>query len=164
MNVDWPVTGSWALALCMAMSLIGWALIRSAGKADEQIERQRRQRRAYEARRADWLAAIGRGYTFDAMEIKRQLDAMRAAGWNKFPLALALAAGLLLAGCRAPQAQAPAVVVPTGEHILLPAPGDVVPPLPAGEPRWWLLTPTGLSLLLPADAPVLAASTNAPGA
>lgn len=164
MNVDWPVTGSWALALCMAMSLIGWAVFRSAGQADERIAQQSRKRRAYEEARAEWEAATRAGLATLAHQLKRRLDGMRAEGWHKFPLALALAAGLLLAGCRAPQAQAPAVVVPTGEHILLPAPGDVVPPLPAGEPRWWLLTPTGLSLLLPADAPILAASTNAPGA
>ena len=62
----------------------------------------------------------------------------------------------LVAGCRSTKPDVPPpVLIPIGTHIQQPVPGDVVPPLPEGELRWYLCTPTGLSMLLPTDSPVL---------
>ena len=66
------------------------------------------------------------------------------------PILVALAFSVCAAiGCRA-TAPEPRVIV-LSEHCQSAAPGDTVPPLPAGEPRWWLCTPTGLRMMMPDD-------------
>lgn len=59
---------------------------------------------------------------------------------------------LLISSCRT-SPPAPRVLV-LSEHCQTASPGDTVPPLPEGETRWWLCTPTGLRLMLPADSDI----------
>ena len=72
-------------------------------------------------------------------------------GRQFFRVSLA-AFALIAAGCVSRRAVRVAEPLPVGRYVIAPAPGDAVPPLPAGETRWWLMSaPTGLRLLLPAD-------------
>lgn len=150
MDIQWPVAGSWAMAACAAIALVAWLIVNSRRDAEQREQARRRRRATYESRRTDWLVAIGKGQTMDAIEIKRQLDAMRKAGWHL----VAMVVWSTLTGCRTPPPPAPAPI-PLGTHILQPLPGDPVPALPDGEAVWWLCTPTGLRLLLPEDSPIL---------
>ena len=65
--------------------------------------------------------------------------------------ALLVAAGLYAAGCVSRRAEPEPRVIVLSEHCQTAAPGDTVPPLPEGEPRWWLCTPTGLRMMMPDD-------------
>lgn len=153
MNVQWPTVGGWALAACSAIALFAWAMIRSAAKQDEEVRQRMAKRRAYDKAVADWHFEVKQGNVEMAMILMRKINDMRSHGWHL--LALAIVSGML-AGCRSPKADPrPPVLIPVGSHILQPAAGDIVPPLPEGESRWWLCTPTGLSMLLPQDSPVL---------
>ncbi len=161
MTIQWPVVGSWALAVCCGVALLAWYAVRSANRTDAALASRRHKRRQYLATKKEWLAAISRGDTFQAAETKRVLDSMRKQGWHKLEILILFVGLSLLAGCKTNAVVSP-VLIPTGQHILLPSPGDIVPPLPVGESRWWLLTPTGLAFLLPSDAPILNITTNAP--
>ncbi len=65
-------------------------------------------------------------------------------------LAVAALLSLSLPGCRTVQ-PAPRVIV-LSEHCRTVRPGETVPDLPKGEPIFWLCTPTGLELMMPADS------------
>ena len=158
MDIQWPVVGSWALAACGGVALLAWYAVRSANHTDADCASRLEKRRQYLATKSEWKDAIRSGNLFMAAEIKRVLDSMREQGWHKLILLLLIS---LMAGCTT-NAVVPPVLIPTGDHIILPQPGDIVPQLPAGESCWWLTTPTGLSFLLPVDAPILNSSTNAP--
>ena len=156
MDVQWPTVGGWALAVCSAIAMVAWAMIRSAAKQDEEVRQRMAKRRAYDKAVADWHFEVKQGgveHLEMAMILKRKINDMRSHGWHL--LAFALVAGIF-AGCHSTKPDpVPPVMIPIGTHIQQPAPGDVVPPLPEGESRWWLCTPTGLSMLLPTDSPVL---------
>lgn len=156
MNVQWPTVGGWALAVCSAIALVAWAMIRSAAKQDEEVRQRMAKRRAYDKAVADWHFEVKQGgveHLEMAMILMRKINDMRSHGWHDLVLVVALVA---LSGCRTSKPEpASSVMIPVGTHIRQPAPGDIVPHLPEGESRWWLCTPTGLSMLLPIDSPVL---------
>ena len=66
--------------------------------------------------------------------------------------AVAVALGLCAAGCASRRSQPEPRVVVLSEHCRTIAPGETVPDLPKGEPVYWLCTPTGLELMMPADS------------
>ena len=146
MEITWFTTASWAGVCLAAITLAAWLLVRRARKSDASDAERKAHRAQYEKTLGEWSEAIQAGKIARAMRLRRRLAAMRAAGW--------FALVLLLAGCAAPKTEVVATL-PTGEHILLPLPGDTVPPLPDGEPRWWLCTPSGLRMLLPDESLLL---------
>lgn len=137
----------WAGAIATALGLVLWLICRKTSLSDEEKAEKAKRREAYEQAKRDWTEAVRNGNTVLAIALKERLDSMRRKGWH-----LVLAAVLILAaGCRTTVVH----TIPVGEHILQLQPGDVLPALPAGETRWWALTPSGLEMLLPQDAPVL---------
>lgn len=163
MQIQWPVAGSWALAACCGLALLAWYWVRASAKADADRAARRNKRMTYESTKALWSEAVRKGDIVRAAELKKSIDNMRLAGWHEIEFVLLVSLALLVCGCRTAPAPEKSVLIPTGEHVLLPHHGDVVPPLPEGEARWFLLTPTGLAFLLPSDSPILNTSTNAPG-
>ena len=147
---DIPTVATWA-AVALAAIVFAAAVVRRKWSRRDAAERGRAERRnAYIAALEEWQDSVERGDAEGARRLKLDIDRMRRDGWH---LVAAAALAIAVSGCRSPAPPPEPVVL--SAHLQIVAPGDTVPPLPGGEPRWWLATPTGLGLLLPADAPVL---------
>lgn len=134
-----------ALAL-LAAAIYAWTRSRLARRDAADDERRDLEEQLRTAR-AQWSAANFCGDAARAVALRRRIDYLKRRLGAVAVLAAALA---LAAGCAARPAAVRTVIL--SDHCRTVAPGDEVPPLPAGEPHWWLCTPTGLDLLLPADA------------
>jgi hypothetical protein len=144
-----------------SLSGVGWpgaivAVVLFAAIAIIMLARRRAERKAEAAaKRATYRAAVEahvamcqQGADPQLIAAKaRDIDEMRRRGWHLLAVALCVA----LCGCGSPRA----VEIPVGSYAAVVEAGDTVPPLPAGESRWWLMSaPTGIRLMMPHDSPV----------
>lgn len=133
-----------ALALLAALALLWYrARLGREAKAEERREALRAELADAEARHS---AALFCGDAAGAVREARRIDRLR----RRLGLGAALVGVLLLSSCRTPPAEVR--VVALSEHCRAIAPGETVPPLPEGEAVYWLCTPTGLRLMMPADS------------
>ena len=137
MDVGLAGGATWAAALGALTAFFAWLAKRTSRRESE--------RRAYRRACDAWKEAISKGDALGAAEEKRKIDLMRRKGWHR--LSVVLVASLAIAGCKTE-------TVALTDHVRVIEPGETVPPLPAGEKVWWLCTPRGLTLLLPADADI----------
>lgn len=152
MEISWAQGATWAGAITAGITLLAWTLVRAAKQQDEELEKRRQKRRNYEKTQRDWEIAAETGDAENMLILKRKLDAMRRKGWHLAIFAMML---FFIQGCKTTGTKKTVIVtVPIGKHIRTIQPGEPVPELPEGEPRWWLATPTGLKLLLPDDSPI----------
>lgn len=136
-----------AAALLSALALLWYAARRRReAKSEERRAALRAELADAEKRHA---ACLEGGDALGAVSEARRIDRLRSRLARLGPAAVLLCV-LPLSGCRAPAPEARAVVL--SDHCRAVSPGDTVPDLPAGESRWWLCTPRGLRLMMPADA------------
>lgn len=139
----------WAGAAALLVALLVLAFLRRAKREDaKEADREAlaAELRDAEARHSAMLFA---GDAAGAVREARRIDRLRRA--------LGLGASLLvlaLGGCRhpAPAAEPEVRTVVLSEHCRVVHPGDTVPELPQGETIFWLCTPTGLEMMMPADS------------
>lgn len=132
----------WGGAAALIIGLLLLLFQRRARREDEAKAKAKAREEELVKAQAQWAAAIHRGDALEARRLKERIDAIRAAG-----LCLALSA---LVSCKAPE---PRTVV-LSEHCRAIMPGETVPPLPPGETTYWLCTPSGLFMLLPAGSAI----------
>jgi Flp pilus assembly protein TadB len=153
MEVSWPVVGSWSLFACCLVALAAWWLVerkRRKKELQEKVDRAEADvavaREAYEAANRNGSAADLHRAALDLShaqqrhnDLKKQLAALLVA---------VVVAGALLCGCATRDVER---VVLLDDHVRIVAPGDVVPDYAPGESRWWLMSPRGLSDMLPKE-------------
>lgn len=145
-------TAGWSGVAVLVLLLVAWFLSRRTKKEDDAEKEREEHRQAYLSTTMEWNRAVREGDIEQAAALKKRLDIMRTKGWN---LGIILAAALV-SSCATKTVEVVHVqVVDLGEHVRIMQPGDVLPALPPGEPHWCACTPTGLSRLLPEDAPIL---------
>lgn len=138
----------WAGAAALLVALLVLAFVRRVKKEDaKEADREAlaAELRDAEARHSAMLFA---GDAAGAVREARRIDRLR----RRLGLGAALLC-LALGGCRSAPAPEPEVrTVVLSEHCRVVHPGDTVPELPEGEPLYWLCTPTGLEMMMPADS------------
>lgn len=139
----------WGGAAALLVLLLLAVFLRRSSREDAAV----RERRALEAElvraQADWAAANHAGDAPRMHAARGRINRLRGL----LGKGAALVGVLLLSSCRSPAPPPPAVrTVALSEHCRTIAPGETVPPLPEGEGVYWLCTPTGLEMLLPADS------------
>jgi hypothetical protein len=137
----------WAGAAALLVALLVLAFLRLVKREDaKEADREAlaAELRDAEARHSAMLFA---GDAAGAVREARRIDRLRKA--------LGLGASLLvlaLGGCRHPAPEPVVRTVALSEHCRVVHPGDTVPELPEGEGVFWLCTPTGLEMMMPADS------------
>lgn len=152
MEVSWPIAGSWALAACMVLALLGWWLVkRDRRQASLRAELRTAWKEEKRARKA-WQNAVNEGTAEEAVRaarevavVRKRIDALR----RSLGITLFVALVVPLAGC-ASKPEVREKIVHLDAHVRIVSPGDTIPDYPEGEDRWWLATPTGLLSLVPA--------------
>ena len=143
---DLPTEGSIALAACIALTLFGaWLYRRWERRAKAEANLEARMADLKDAQKA-YSDAIRNGTPSEAAAAKRSVDAASRRVQEAARM-ICLAVLAALCGCLAPREVE--TVVRLDDHVRIVHPGDTVPDYPAGEARWWLLTPKGLEELLP---------------
>ena len=141
--------GGWAAAVAILAALalaILTARNHRLAKTDEE-----RAALADELREAEAAhrAHLRGGDTVGAIREARRINRLRRRlGLPAAALVLMAALCTACPGCRT----APTRTLVLSEHCRTILPGQTVPDLPAGEPLFWLCTPTGLELMMPADS------------
>lgn len=156
-------TPTWAGAAVIALGLIGAWLRRRWKHRDAEADRARK---VLEAARCSLCSAVdamidAREDGFSAtdlyeatQEYEAALAAYVEARETARRLGVATLAALVLGACAGCRSPAPAEPTVLDDHVRIVAPGDVVPPLPSGQTRWWLCTPRGLSMVAPTREPI----------
>ena len=145
----------WPHAILAALVIGGAVLWRRWRKQDCADELKLKRYQKYEAKRAEYIELSKTAVAPELLAAKaRELDAMREKGWHELAIAAIVAFAMAATGCQHPDARPVAVMV--GTYVAMPRPGEIVPDLPEGESRWWLMSaPTGIRLMMPRDAPVV---------
>lgn len=153
MDISWPQTGSWALAACMALTLVLLVLLRKWKKRDDARERLRAAAAEYNEAVAQYHAAVQVGTVEDGLEAARKVKAAadRVQAAEKALACLLVASCLFTAGCLHTRTPKETIVTLT-DHVRIVEPGATVPDYPDGETRWWLLTPRGMAEMVPGEA------------
>ena len=135
----------WGGAAALVIGLLLFLFVKRAKKEDEAVQRRREQEAELARHEAAHVAALHRGDAVAVVEEKRIIDELRKG----LGLLCAVAALLLSGGC-ASQTK----IVVLSEHCRTITPGETVPDYPNGETVYWLATPTGLRMMLPAGSAV----------
>ncbi len=149
MEIAWPTIGSWSLAACCVIALMGWWLMRRDRRTAELKAALSKALAEEREARAEYAQAARVGKPEDVCIAARAVEEKRKriqAIQRSLGVTLFLAA-FILAGCRT--AEPTERIVRLDAHVRIVAPGDTVPDYPEGEARWWLVTPTGLVSILP---------------
>ena len=154
---QYGIGGALALLAALAFAVARRAFARRDAGEAARLAREEELRQA----EAEWAAASFCGDAARMHSTKRRIDRLRRLLGRS--AAVAALCGLCLGcGCRTAPAPAEVRVVALSEHCRVARPGETVPALPEGEPHWWLCTPTGLAMLLPADSTLPPAQTAGP--
>lgn len=148
MDVSWPTATSWAAAACFALAIFAWILVRRARRIDGLREEYVRRLAELADAEREWRDAILNGTVAMVQEARRKVVDLRAELMRLKQAMAGLLVLLVCAGCATREAAEKVVVV--SDHAQIVEPGFIVPDYPDGETRWWLCTPTGLELMVPA--------------
>lgn len=146
MNASWPQTGSWALAVCMALTLFVLWLLRRWKRQDEAREALLSAQKDLLSAQEEYREKVRTGTPEEAHQAANRVKALWAEvdRLEKLAGVFCLFLCVLASGC----VRSPGVIW-LDEHVRIVEPGSVVPPYPDGETRWWLLSPTGFDELVP---------------
>lgn len=149
MDVAWSTVWTASGVAGAALTLLAWWLVRRAKLLDERREKYEKALEAEEkAKQAHRDAVRNSTDPSEIAHLADKVDEARRECENlrkSLPVLLVLA--LALCGCasRKPAER----IVFLDAHAKIVKPGDVVPEYPDGESRWWLVTPTGMSRMVP---------------
>ena len=152
MEVSWPTAGSWSLFACACAAIVGWLLVKRHRSKQELQKKCDKAEADVAVAKEEYENASRNGTAADIHRAAQEYNLAKKAHLDLKKQLAALCVAAVFAGtfcgCATREVER---IVRLDEHGRLVVPGDVVPDYPAGESRWWLMTPTGLVDMLPKE-------------